>query len=63
MKPTVSTLFAGGGGDTLGFVNAGFKLVFANDNNPDACDTLKKRFETRNKKMIYKGNIQNIVTV
>ena len=38
MTPTVATLFAGGGGDTLGFVNAGFELVFANDNNPDACE-------------------------
>ena len=30
-KPTVSTLFAGCGGDTLGFVNAGFELVFTGD--------------------------------
>lgn len=59
MKPTVTTLFAGGGGDTLGFVNAGFELVFANDNNPDACETLKKRFE-KNKKIIHKGNIKKI---
>lgn len=59
--PTVATLFAGCGGDTLGFVNAGFDLVFANDNNPDACDTLRNRFENNSKKkIIHKGNIQKI---
>ena len=59
-KPTVSTLFAGCGGDSLGFVNAGFELVFANDNNPDACETLRKRFEHNKKKIIHKGNVQKI---
>ena len=60
-KPTISTLFAGGGGDTLGFVNAGFKLVFANDNNPDACATLRKRFEKSTKnKIIHHGTIKKI---
>ena len=57
-KPTVATLFAGCGGDTLGFVNAGFELVFANDNNPDACKTLKARFEKKDKKIVHKGNIE-----
>ena len=32
-KTNVATLFAGGGGDSLGFTSAGFDLVFANDNN------------------------------
>ena len=59
-KPTVSTLFAGCGGDTLGFVNAGFELVYANDNNPDACDTLRKRFEKTKKEIIHKEHIQKI---
>ena len=59
-KPTVSTLFAGCGGDTLGFVNAGFELVYANDNNPDACDTLRKRFEKTKKEIIHKERIQKI---
>ena len=45
IKPTVSTLFAGCGGDSLGFVIAGFDLVFANVNNRDACKTMKSRFE------------------
>ena len=60
-KPTISTLFSGGGGDTLGFVNAGFKLVFANDNNPDACATLRKRYEkSSTNKIIYKGTVNKI---
>ena len=55
--PTVATLFAGGGGDTLGFVSAGFNLVFANDNNPDACRTLKQRY---GEELIHEGNIKNV---
>ena len=56
-NPTVTTLFAGGGGDTLGFVNAGFNLVFANDNNPDSCKTLIQRY---GEKVIHKDNIKNV---
>ena len=59
-KPTVSTLFAGCGGDTLGFVNAGFELVFANDNNSDSCDTLRKRFEKTKKGIVHKEHVQKI---
>ena len=55
--PTLTTLFAGGGGDTLGFVNAGFNLVFANDNNPDACETLRQRYGDA---VIHKGNIKDM---
>jgi len=60
-KPTVATLFAGCGGDSLGFTNGGFELVFANDNNPDACETMKKRFENSSgKKIIHKGNVEKV---
>lgn len=60
-KPTVATLFAGGGGDSLGFTNAGFNLVFANDNNPDACDTLRNRFENGSgKTIVHKGNVEKV---
>lgn len=59
----VATLFAGCGGDSLGFVNAGFELVFANDNNLDACNTLRNRFERHTKKkIVHEGNIQKIET-
>tara|TARA_B100000686_G_scaffold108442_1_gene115579 strand:+ start:188 stop:1270 length:1083 start_codon:yes stop_codon:yes gene_type:complete len=60
-KPTVATLFAGGGGDSLGFTSAGYELVFANDNNPDACETLRNRFENGSgKKIVHKGNVEKI---
>ena len=60
-KPTVATLFAGCGGDSLGFTNGGFELVFANDNNPDACETMKKRFENSSgKKIVHKGNVEKV---
>ena len=60
-KPTIITLFAGAGGDSLGFTNTGFELIFANDNNPDACETLRRTFENGSgKKIIHKGSVKKI---
>ena len=42
MKPTVVSLFSGGGGLDLGFINAGYKVVWAIDNNSNAVNTYKK---------------------
>jgi len=39
--PKVVSLFAGAGGMDLGFKNAGFDIVWANDFNLDACITYK----------------------
>ena len=58
-QPTVAVLFAGGGGDTLGFVSSGFKLAFANDNNLDACGTLRNNFESGTR-IIHHSNIQKM---
>lgn len=41
-KPTVVSLFAGCGGLDLGFINAGYKVIWANDFFPDAVKTYKK---------------------
>ncbi|MEG1760564.1 MAG: DNA cytosine methyltransferase [Hydrogenoanaerobacterium sp.] len=38
---TVVSLFAGAGGLDMGFVNKGFKLIWANDIDKDACETHK----------------------
>jgi DNA (cytosine-5)-methyltransferase 1 len=38
-KPTVASLFAGAGGMDIGFHQAGFDIVWANDIDSDACQT------------------------
>lgn len=40
-KRTAISLFAGAGGMDVGFSNAGFKILIANDNDPDACSTYR----------------------
>jgi DNA (cytosine-5)-methyltransferase 1 len=42
--PTVIDLFCGAGGLSLGFDKAGFKVIWANDNNKWACETYAARF-------------------
>jgi len=42
--PTAISLFCGAGGCSLGFKNAGYNLLFANDNNPAAIRTYKENF-------------------
>jgi DNA (cytosine-5)-methyltransferase 1 len=60
-KPTLAALFAGCGGDSLGFVDADFELIYANDNNGDACKTLRKKFENSSgKKIVHDGNVEKI---
>jgi len=41
-KPTVVSLFSGCGGLDLGFINQGFKIIWANDFFPEAVETYKK---------------------
>ena len=43
-KPTVVSLFAGCGGLDLGFKQAGYEILWANDFNPDAGKTYTKNF-------------------
>ncbi len=42
MKPRVVSLFSGGGGLDLGFIDAGFDVIWAIDNNKNAVETYKK---------------------
>ncbi len=42
VKPTVVSLFSGCGGLDLGFKNAGFEVIWANDFFPEAVETYKK---------------------
>lgn len=39
---TQASLFCGAGGLDIGFERAGFKTVWANDFNKDACDTFRR---------------------
>jgi DNA (cytosine-5)-methyltransferase 1 len=52
----VISLFSGCGGLDLGFMNAGFKLVYANDNDPVVWET----FEKNHKKSIDKRSLFEI---
>lgn len=45
--PTVIELFAGCGGMALGFKNAGFRSVLANEWDKDACDSLRANITDR----------------
>ena len=40
--PNIVSLFSGGGGLDLGFINAGYKILWAIDNNENAVKTYKK---------------------
>lgn len=42
MKPSVISLFSGCGGLDLGFIRAGFDIVFANDIDKEACESYRK---------------------
>ncbi|HBM46135.1 MAG: Cytosine-specific methyltransferase [Parcubacteria group bacterium GW2011_GWF2_38_76] len=40
----IISLFAGAGGMDLGFLKAGHKIIWVNDNDPDSCLTYEKNF-------------------
>jgi len=43
----VISLFCGAGGMDIGFIKAGHKIVWANDNDPDSCMTYEKNLKHR----------------
>ena len=43
-KPRVISLFSGAGGMDLGFIQAGFEIIWANDFFKEATDTYKKKY-------------------
>lgn len=55
-KPKLISLFSGCGGMDLGFVQAGYELVWANDNAHWACETFIKNFGPH----IVEGSIADI---
>ena len=47
MRGDIISLFSGAGGLDKGFINAGFKLVFANDNDIDVKETFEKNHKIK----------------
>lgn len=45
-SPKVISLFAGAGGMDLGFIQAGFEIVWANDLDKDCCETYKRNLKS-----------------
>ena len=41
----IISLFCGAGGMDLGFIKAGHKVIWANDNDKDSCDTYEKNLD------------------
>jgi DNA (cytosine-5)-methyltransferase 1 len=54
---SVLSMFCGCGGLDLGFEEAGFDCIWANDSNKDACQTYKANFEGN---LLHEGNIEDI---
>jgi len=57
-KPTVVSLFSGCGGLDLGFINAGFNVIWANDFFPEAVETYKKNISDH----IILGDISQVAS-
>lgn len=55
--PDICSLFAGIGGIDLGFIQAGFNVVWANEMDDAACKTYQHNFKTAN---LIEDNIKNI---
>jgi DNA (cytosine-5)-methyltransferase 1 len=56
MNKTVVSLFSGAGGMDLGFKQAGFDIILANDFEKDACKTYVKNIDNN----IVEGDIKNL---
>ena len=60
-KLTAVSLFSGCGGLDLGFIKAGFDIIWANDNSKNACDSYKKNLGNNIIcKSILEINLKNI---
>lgn len=60
-KLTAISMFAGCGGMDLGFHNAGFDILWANDCNDDCCETYRANFSRlTGKDVMHFGNIESV---
>lgn len=56
-QPTAISLFTGAGGMDIGFLRAGFRILWANDFDKDACET----FKANHGSIIEHGKIQDYI--
>lgn len=56
MKPTVVSLFAGIGGIDVAFKEAGFKVIWANEKDKEACVTYRQNFDN----ILIESDIKNL---
>ncbi|TQR11645.1 DNA cytosine methyltransferase [Psychrobacillus soli] len=61
-KPTLVDLFCGSGGMSLGFTQAGFRTIFANDIEPSCIETYLYNHPEVNPKRVLLGDIQDIAS-
>jgi len=58
---TAISMFSGCGGMDLGFIKAGFEMLWANDFNSDSCETYRKNIEKMTgTKHLVEGGIESI---
>jgi len=60
-KPTLVDLFAGCGGVALGFHDAGFETLFANEMHPDPADTYRKNLLVGKEERMIVGPMQKFL--
>lgn len=60
-KPTIVDLFCGAGGLSLGFIEAGFKVVLANDIQDVCCETYKYNHPELPSERVVLGDIRQVL--
>ena len=60
-KPTIVDLFCGAGGLSLGFIEAGFRVVLANDIQDVCCETYKYNHPELSSERVIEGDIRQIL--
>lgn len=60
-KPTIVDLFCGAGGLSLGFIEAGYRVVLANDIQDVCCETYRYNHPELPSEKVIQGDIQKLL--